>query len=98
MQLHAGRADNALKLVFERIVVIVQPVLDLQLGYWTGEEESAHGVPPVFKHWAQRKTRPGVPRRPGLVTGTAQSQVARYATTLFSCDEPGLIWRKSGIA
>ena len=25
----------------------------------------------MFKYWAQWSTRPGVPRRPGLVTGTA---------------------------
>ena len=91
VQLHAGRADNALKLVFERIVVIVQPVLDLQLGCWTREEECAH--PPLQD--LDRRRSPGVPKKPGLVTGTAWSQVARYVSTLCSCDEPSLILRKS---
>ena len=40
VQLHAGQADNPLKLVFERVVVIIQPVLDPQFGRGTGKEKA----------------------------------------------------------
>ena len=51
-------------------------------------------IPPLQD--LDRRRSPGVPRKPGLVTGTARSQVARYVSTLFSCDEPSLILRKIG--
>jgi hypothetical protein len=43
-----------------------------------------------------RRRSPGVPKKPGLVTGTAWSQVARYVSTLCSCDEPSLDFAQIG--
>jgi hypothetical protein len=77
VQLCAGQTNHSLKLIFGR-VVIIQPVLDLQFGRGTGEEESAHGV-------LRSSIGPGLgpvclggrasqPERPGRqVTGTSST-------------------------
>ncbi len=86
VQLGAGCANNAHKFVFGQAGIIIDPVLNLQFGCRTGEEQSDHASP---LHQWEYEQAPGCLRAEGCIASQALQYV--YGAVMRS----RLICRKS---